>query len=582
MSSKLIVDQKNVKYLFQDKKATFLIPDYQRPYAWGEDECKVLWEDLFSFSFPNNNCDSFDSSESYFLGPIVTFRNDEEKLEIIDGQQRLTTLLLLLRAFYNRLEHMKDNRSIKMREDIEKCIWRANEFGEYDPNDLKINSEVATDNDKEEFMDILRKGTSEGKSRYATNFRYFQDKIGKFIEEYPSFFALYPARILNNCVLLPIEAESQDTALRIFSTLNDRGKPLSDSDIFKAQLYKFYSSIGKKEEFITTWKELDELVTKIFHPYRGTPLDELFTRYMYYERALLTNRSSMTEGLRKFYEKNGYVLLRREQTLENLVLLADFWKDVYSQNEDRFSVDVLKRLFVLNYASNSLWTYIVSVYFMHYKNAENMLDNEKFYMFLNRLTGFTWAYAISNPGITALRAPVFNEMVNIIENKEIAFENYLFQEELFRSQFTNFSFSNTRAITKSMIVWWAFSFDSQELLPLDATYDIEHIFPRNRQVKEGGLSSDEVLEMLGNKSVLERRVNIRASDYRFADKIKYYNGEFKSTGERIGTKIHELRMLSQTLTDFTETDIRERTSRMLDKFISYLKSNSLISSKLNS
>lgn len=582
MSSKLIVDQKNVKYLFQDKKATFLIPDYQRPYAWGEDECKVLWEDLFSFSFPNNNCDSFDSSESYFLGPIVTFRNDEGKLEIIDGQQRLTTLLLLLRAFYNRLEHMKDNRSIKMREDIEKCIWRANEFGEYDPNDLKINSEVATDNDKEEFMDILRKGTSEGKSRYATNFRYFQDKIGKFIEEYPSFFALYPARILNNCVLLPIEAESQDTALRIFSTLNDRGKPLSDSDIFKAQLYKFYSSIGKKEEFITTWKELDELVTKIFHPYRGTPLDELFTRYMYYERALLTNRSSMTEGLRKFYEKNGYVLLRREQTLENLVLLADFWKDVYSQNEDRFSVDVLKRLFVLNYAPNSLWTYIVSVYFMHYKNAENMLDNEKFYMFLNRLTGFTWAYAISNPGITALRAPVFNEMVNIIENKEIAFENYLFQEELFRSQFTNFSFSNTRAITKSMIVWWAFSFDSQELLPLDATYDIEHIFPRNRQVKEGGLSNDEVLEMLGNKSVLERRVNIRASDYRFADKIKYYNGEFKSTGERIGTKIHELRMLSQTLTDFTETDIRERTSRMLDKFIAYLKSNSLISNKLNS
>ena len=582
MSSKLIVDQKNVKYLFQDKKATFLIPDYQRPYAWGEDECKVLWEDLFSFSFPNNNCDSFDSSESYFLGPIVTFRNDEGKLEIIDGQQRLTTLLLLLRAFYNRLEHMKDNRSIKMREDIEKCIWRANEFGEYDPNDLKINSEVATDNDKEEFMDILRKGTSEGKSRYATNFRYFQDKIGKFIEEYPSFFALYPARILNNCVLLPIEAESQDTALRIFSTLNDRGKPLSDSDIFKAQLYKFYSSIGKKEEFITTWKELDELVTKIFHPYRGTPLDELFTRYMYYERALLTNRSSMTEGLRKFYEKDGYVLLRREQTLENLVLLADFWKDVYSQNEDRFSVDVLKRLFVLNYAPNSLWTYIVSVYFMHYKNAENMLDNEKFYLFLNRLIGFIWAYTISNPGITALRAPVFNEMVNIIENKEIAFENYLFQEELFRSQFTNFSFSNTRAITKSMIVWWAFSFDSQELLPLDATYDIEHIFPRNRQVKEGGLSSDEVLEMLGNKSVLERRVNIRASDYRFADKIKYYNGEFKSTGERIGTKIHELRMLSQTLTDFTETDIRERTSRMLDKFIAYLKSNSLISNKLNS
>ena len=55
MSSKLIVDQKNVKYLFQDKKATFLIPDYQRPYACGEDECKDLWEDLYSFSFTEKN-----------------------------------------------------------------------------------------------------------------------------------------------------------------------------------------------------------------------------------------------------------------------------------------------------------------------------------------------------------------------------------------------------------------------------------------------------------------------------------------------------------------------------------------------
>ena len=63
---------------------------------------------------------------------------------------------------------------------------------------------------------------------------------------------------------MPIEAESQDTALRIFSTLNDRGKPLSDTDIFKAQFYKFYSDQGRKEEFISRWKALEELSDKIF------------------------------------------------------------------------------------------------------------------------------------------------------------------------------------------------------------------------------------------------------------------------------------------------------------------------------
>ena len=114
---------------------------------------------------------------------------------------------------------------------------------------------------------------------------------------------------MNNCILLPIEAESQDTALRIFSTLNDRGMPLSDSDIFKAQFYKYYSDIGKKDLFIKQWKDLEELTESIFHPLNGTPMDELFTRYMYYIRAKQGIKSSTTEALRKFYEKDNYTLL---------------------------------------------------------------------------------------------------------------------------------------------------------------------------------------------------------------------------------------------------------------------------------
>ena len=91
--SKLNIDQKIIKDLFSDKKADFLIPDYQRPYAWEETECKTLWEDIFSFAFPNNNSEEFNSeNDEYFLGPIVTFKNTAGKTEVIDGQQRLTTL----------------------------------------------------------------------------------------------------------------------------------------------------------------------------------------------------------------------------------------------------------------------------------------------------------------------------------------------------------------------------------------------------------------------------------------------------------------------------------------------------------
>lgn len=150
--SKLNIDQQTIKELFTNKKADFLIPDYQRPYAWDENECQTLWDDIFAFAFPNDNYSEFDSeNDEYFLGPIVTFKNDDNKQEIIDGQQRLTTLMLLLRAFYSYFGNMQDENSIKTAEAIGKCIWKTDEFGTANKNKLKIDSEVSTDDDKEQF-----------------------------------------------------------------------------------------------------------------------------------------------------------------------------------------------------------------------------------------------------------------------------------------------------------------------------------------------------------------------------------------------------------------------------------------------
>ena len=70
--SKLNVDQKTIKNLLSDNKADFLIPDYQRPYAWdAEKECFTLWEDVFAFAIPEGDADRFDrTTAEYYLGPI--------------------------------------------------------------------------------------------------------------------------------------------------------------------------------------------------------------------------------------------------------------------------------------------------------------------------------------------------------------------------------------------------------------------------------------------------------------------------------------------------------------------------------
>ena len=79
--SKLNIDQKTIFGLFADKKSDFLIPDYPRPYAWEDAECQTLWEDIFNFAFPDNDYSKFDSdSDEYFLGSIVTFKNESNKI----------------------------------------------------------------------------------------------------------------------------------------------------------------------------------------------------------------------------------------------------------------------------------------------------------------------------------------------------------------------------------------------------------------------------------------------------------------------------------------------------------------------
>ena len=258
-----------------------------------------------------------------------------------------------------------------------------------------------------------------------------------------------------------------------------------------------------------------------------------------------------------------------------MIVLARFWNDVSNQDNGRFSDRVLRRLFVLNYAPNGMWTYFVSVYFMQHRDTEGMLEDDAFYNFLKKITAFIWTYAVTNPGVNALRTPVYAEMVNIVTGQPVSFSEYKFNATTVENMFSNFSFHNARPITKSMVAWWAFQDDAQQLLSLETVFEIEHIYARNRQDKEKSLTDIRNLESLGNKALLEKRINIGAADYRFEDKKKYYMGFIKRGQKKEGTKVHELVELANTAADFTEADIQERNKRIMSAFIEYLREDNL-------
>lgn len=582
MANQLKAEQKTISDIFL--KANFLIPDYQRPYSWKEGHCETLWEDICEFSFPFDH-DFNEENEKYFLGTIITFKNTSYQNEVIDGQQRLITFLLMLRAFYAAFENVECDNKDNILLNIGQCIWKMDTFHRVNKTIVKLKSEVASDEEIAELEIILATGesTKSNESNYAKNYRLFQKLIGKFKNDNPAKFEYLPMRILDNCILLPIEADSQNTALNIFTTLNDRGMPLTDADIFKAQFYKFFSQYGKqeKESFIKRWKDLAELCNKNFSTRKGipTPLDDLFMRYLYYaktKKAVEQNKliSNAFNKMRDFYSENNYELLRDKDVYEDLETLAQFWDDVANRS-DRFSPQVLKKLYVLSYSPYSVWSYVVSLYFMSWRET----DEKDFCQFLDKITALILLNGVLDFGTQTIRRPFVLEFKNIYNGEPIKFEQYRQKESFVRSRLGEMNFSNSKMITRAMLAWWTFQNPAQDLPPLGVELQIEHILSKKRQELHHVLENPDALEFLGNKSLLEKTINIRAADYRFIDKKKYYLGwqpPGKGKKYQACTFNLELRGLAETHNDFREEDIIDRNEKIFDTFIEYLRGNDLL------
>ncbi|MDR2652730.1 MAG: DUF262 domain-containing HNH endonuclease family protein, partial [Prevotellaceae bacterium] len=526
--SKLHVDQKSVKNILSEKSSLYLIPEYQRPYEWDENKCRTLWDDILEFAMPDNNPDNFDGKEEYFLGSIVTFKN-ESFLEVIDGQQRITTLLLLLRAVYKKLEPAKEELSLEVKRQIEPCIWQTDEFSKPDKEKIRIDTKVATDKDRNAFIQILKTGDVVGQDIYSRNYKYFIDWIDEYALTYPIAFYKICVRILNNCILLPIECESQDVALRIFTTLNDRGMPLSDSDIFKAQLYKYYSGTNKQDFFIEKWQELSETCDNIAKSNKSNQnvIDEIFTLYMYWLRAKDGIKDTTVPGLRKYFEQNKYEKLKRYQTVEDVIALSDFWRILSDKEIDNpmgVSEETLKYVHCLEYFPNAFWKYNLTIFFFANKDSDNKLEEIDFCEFVKQTLAFCYISYIINPTISKLKNISIPAFVDIANKQRFKYQP--FDKQDFSRSFHSL-YTQTKLMIKPMLLWEAYQIPEQSIISKNTKLEIEHILPKNWKsgsYKEWNRNdAEEYLEKIGNKILLDKKTNIQAGDGFFGiKKEKWY------------------------------------------------------------
>jgi hypothetical protein len=553
MTTTINVDKRSVKQLLETgKNKKFVIPEYQRPYAWSDEQIQVLFDDLSEYTHNTND----DDESTYFLGTIVSYENENHEQEIIDGQQRITTLFLLLRAIYTKLEKSGSEADF-LKSQIVPTIWKQNPTtGEVDFDKILITSRVMGDEGNQEFANILITGQSDEKSNnnYAKNYRLLQQLVDEYAAEQPLAFYSFISNILNRAILLPITADTQDTALTIFSTLNDRGLALSDADIFKAKIYNHLDQIGKKN-FIERWQQLDEEASNA-----GESIQKLFYYYMFYLRAKENDRKTTTPGIRKYYAKNNFERLYSDDIMENLNTILNLWIVINNRNavdNEKWSEnqEIKQILDALTSYPNEFWKYPVVIYYLHYHQNDTFEDG--FLLFVKRLLAVLSARYIVTPTINAVKTGILNLNAEIIKSPQPKFDFSKVDEKELSDKIKNAHRNTVRMILK--IIAYQHQAD---LLP--EKWEIEHILPQKWQSSYFSTSTDsevkELVEHIGNKIPFEKKLNIIASNGYFAKKKESYNK----------SKVEILLELSKNHNDWGLDEIRERDIRISDELVTLL------------
>ena len=522
MATNIDVNKQSVVELLKSgKEHPFVIPEYQRPYAWGEDEIIKLFGDLWEFSIERTKPGG---AKTYFLGSIVSFENENGEKEIIDGQQRITSLFLLLRAVYSMLEkeENKDDKVLNFINKINPALWLEDELtGKVDKTKILLRSDVATDQGNEILRSILETGVTQkgAKDNYSKNYNKF---IELYTQKAPNnglhMFEFMNA-LLNYSILLPITADNQDTALTIFSTLNNRGLPLSDADIFKSIIYKQLDPQGKKE-FATRWKELEADAAN----YNET-IQSLFYYQMFVMRAKDGDENTTTPGLRKYFMTKGKNRLT-VQVIDELEENLKLWKVVKGHEElagEEWSINfnILKILDCLSSYTNEFWKYPVLIFYKTHK--DNPQFEEIFEKFLGKLCALLVTRYLEAPSISAVKGDILKLNVQIIKSITPTFTAG-FRTQIENAEANPFFITPHRSLVRMLLKVLAYDNAAQnELLP--EKWEIEHIFPQKWDTSFFTISEDEAntkLEQLGNKIPLEKPMNIRASNNYFDKKKEQY------------------------------------------------------------
>ena len=501
---------------------TYEIPKFQRDYTWEAEQWDDLWQDIRALI---NNEDS-----EHYMGYLVLQTSNNKEFQIIDGQQRLTTMSLLILSTLKCLNELVEDK-IDSENNLKRKESLLNSYiGYIDPvtliskNKLKLNRN--SDDYYKQYLVLLKdlpiRNTNTSEKHMRECFIWYYDKIKKEFQTGESL-AAFIDNIVDKLFFTVIEVTDQLNAFKVFETLNARGVQLSSADLLKNYLF---SVVDETQPHLSEIEELENIWSKIVGKLGGRKLED-YLRYYW-------NSINKSVGKKNLFKTIKVNIISKNQVFElirNLDDSADLYLAIQDPEDELWKDekeirDLLKELKLFQIRQTN------SLFLSALKNLEKEKKMEHFKKLVKICSVISFRYNIIGGLNPNAQEDVYNTVaLDIATTKNFStkdFQKIYVNDSNFENYFSTKEFKNTtrnHKIVKYILSKIELYKYQNEIEAESDIFTIEHILPENADENWGEFTFEKIkrsVYRIGNLTLLEKNLNREASTKSYSEKINFF------------------------------------------------------------
>lgn len=508
---------------------SYHVPPFQRDYSWTEDEWDDLWQDILELSEEGGE-------PSHYMGYLVLQSSDSKRFDIIDGQQRLTTISIMILACLGHLKDLISNNLDAENNTKRKDQLQNSYIGYLDPVSLIPQSKLELNRHNNRFYqtylvpleNLPQRGLNASEHQLRKAFNWFRERIkGRVGTTVGSGRALaaFIDSLVDKLFFTVITVTDELNAFKVFETLNARGVRLSATDLLKNHLFSVISTQETHENELKALEDQWERIVGLL----GSESFPEFLRVFWNSKNKLVRKSDLFKTIRKSIAARGqaFDLLRElDQSAEVYAALRDPQSSIWNNNEK----EALRQLLMFNVRQP-----LAMLMACHARYFAS--NREDFTRIIKAIAVVSFRYNVICNLQTHDQERLYNEIAKkvtaagFVKSAEViaSLQEVYPDDNQFKTAFSEKEFRTTNSRNKKVIRYILFAIERQQSEQdfdfESATYSLEHILPENPSEAWSNIDEakqERLIYRIGNMTLLESNKNRDVGNHDYASKRRVY------------------------------------------------------------